>query len=114
MTIDPQPDLGAVDELVPDDLLHLTMATEVTPVAGQVAEPLLQRGRLARFDRLVLLTLPTVGELTHTLTVEFGRDTEAAQVAFANAVDFLRRDGWRLRPAEPWETKDPTEGPVPF
>jgi hypothetical protein len=104
-------------EIKPDALMVGTRETEITPIAGQIAETgiVSETVRLSRYDKVVALTTPEAVPASGDLSFGIEYTAEAAEVAFANLADSLRRDGWSLRDAEPWEIASPLDSEeVPF
>lgn len=71
--------------------------------------------RLARRGSLVMLTVITTGDLKGNVSTVASVNSEAAEVAFLNEAEALRRDGWQLRERDPWEVFSPLDSDdIPF
>lgn len=98
----------------PDALIVGTRASDLPGLAGAPAS-LIESVRLARFDEIVILTIPAVGPLDGDVRMAICADNEEADVLFAHEREALRRDGFELREGDPWEIGSPLDSEeVPF
>lgn len=97
----------ALAEVAPDSLMIASRVTPVAPVAGRPASDVVETGRLVRYNRVVMLTVPAVPPLRGDIIVKILGDAELAAVEYGNLIDALRRDGWDVREPDPWEVTDP-------
>lgn len=86
-------DLAGLLDITPDVVAVLRRDTEVPGPAGRTAT-VVERARLVRLDRVVLLTVPAVGDLRGNVHALICPDRESAAVAYVTEQDALRRDGW--------------------
>lgn len=110
------PEPQELAEIQPDALLILSRETELAPVAGERAALVRETGRLARYGRITMLTIPGVALFEAVLRYAVAPDEQSAETTFANEREGLRRDGWTMREPDPWETPDPlrSDAPTPF
>lgn len=100
-----------LEQIKPDALLVGTRNAWVPPAAGQPEESgyVTETVRLTRYDKMVTLTLMAAEPWEGDVRLTVADDAETAEVAFSNEAEALRRDGWTLREADPWEVADPAE-----
>lgn len=93
-----QPEASTVEfsEIQPDALIVGTRSLELAPIAGQVAKPVTESIRLARYGSIVTVTIVGTGPLDGDVRPFIGADAEAAEVHFIRNREELRRDGWKL------------------
>jgi hypothetical protein len=102
----------------PDTTMIATKDTdffEGTPLAGMLP-PFPETAVIGRMGtRVAVVFAATPWGDEEILGAEFP-DVELAEVNFANALDTLRTDGWKVREPDPWETPDPlaSDAPLPF
>ena len=110
-------DLAALTMLAPDQEAW-AFRDSILPVPHGRQKMVREVAHLARYDRVVLLTIPVLLTMHGAVTAVVADDTDTAQVALANQMDALRRDGWTdaasagyghspqvpPRDLEPWET----------
>jgi hypothetical protein len=89
--------LTTIETIAPDAELTVSRTHDLPGPAGAPGT-ITETGRLARYGRIVILTLPAVADvLTGDIRTSIEPDEHRAAVTYGNLAEELRRDGWTLR-----------------